>query len=159
MGQISKNYRTFYPKMSLSSQKYEFGIRDLEKTYSGSRIQWSKRHRIPDPQHCHRERKIERVQYFVQKWRHYQYQWYGWPHCSAIQCIGGASFGPQFEYYLSSRPLVERERETAERSLPLLWSGSANRIWNNFTGLDYRFTDRFSSLVIMSLLLLVLVLG
>jgi hypothetical protein len=24
-------------------------IRDPEKTYSGSRIQWSKRHRIPDP--------------------------------------------------------------------------------------------------------------
>jgi hypothetical protein len=30
------------------------GIRDPEKTYSGSRIQWSNRHRIPDPdpQHC-----------------------------------------------------------------------------------------------------------
>jgi hypothetical protein len=29
-------------------------IRDLEKTYSGSRIQGSKRHRLPDPdpQHC-----------------------------------------------------------------------------------------------------------
>jgi hypothetical protein len=27
-------------------------IRDPEKTYSGSRIQGSKRHRIPDPQHC-----------------------------------------------------------------------------------------------------------
>jgi hypothetical protein len=26
-------------------------IRDPEKTYSGSRIQGSKRHRIPDPQH------------------------------------------------------------------------------------------------------------
>jgi hypothetical protein len=25
---------------------------DPEKTYSGSRIQGSKRHRIPDPQHC-----------------------------------------------------------------------------------------------------------
>jgi hypothetical protein len=36
------------------------GIRDPEKTYSGSRIQWSKRHRIPDPDHCHRERKTER---------------------------------------------------------------------------------------------------
>jgi hypothetical protein len=48
-----KNYRTFYPKkLSISSQKYEFGIRDPEKTYSGSRIQGSKRHRIPDPQHC-----------------------------------------------------------------------------------------------------------
>jgi hypothetical protein len=43
-------------KLSLSSQKYGFGIRDPgseirdpEKTYSGSRIQGSKRHRIPDP--------------------------------------------------------------------------------------------------------------
>jgi hypothetical protein len=35
--------------LSLSSQKYEFGIRDPEKTYSGYRIQGSKRHRIPDP--------------------------------------------------------------------------------------------------------------
>jgi hypothetical protein len=47
--------------LSISSQKYGFGIRDPrsgirdpEKTYSGSRIQGSKRHRIPDPdpQHC-----------------------------------------------------------------------------------------------------------
>jgi hypothetical protein len=29
-----------------------YEIRDPEKTYSGSRIQGSKRHRIPDPQHC-----------------------------------------------------------------------------------------------------------
>jgi hypothetical protein len=28
-------------------------IRDLEKTYSGSRIQGSKRHRIPDPDPQH----------------------------------------------------------------------------------------------------------
>jgi hypothetical protein len=28
------------------------GIRDPEKTYSGSRIQGSKRQRIPDPEHC-----------------------------------------------------------------------------------------------------------
>jgi hypothetical protein len=36
------------------------GIRDPEKTYSGSRIQGSKstRSRIPDPQHC-------RVRYFL----------------------------------------------------------------------------------------------
>jgi hypothetical protein len=27
-------------------------IRDPEKTHSGSRIQGSKWHRIPDPQHC-----------------------------------------------------------------------------------------------------------
>ncbi len=45
--------------MSKSSQEYGFGIRDPgseirdpEETYSGSRIQGSKRHRIPDPQHC-----------------------------------------------------------------------------------------------------------
>jgi hypothetical protein len=30
------------------------GIRDPEKTYSGSRIQGSKRHRIPDPDPQHR---------------------------------------------------------------------------------------------------------
>jgi hypothetical protein len=35
--------------LSLSSQKYGFRIRDPEKTYSGSRIQGSKRQRIPDP--------------------------------------------------------------------------------------------------------------
>ena len=45
-------------KLSISYQKYEFGIRDQgseiqdpELTYSGSRIQGSKRHRIPGPQH------------------------------------------------------------------------------------------------------------
>jgi hypothetical protein len=49
-GLIFKYYRTFYPKkLSLSSKKYGFGIRDPEKTYSRSRIQGSKRHRIPDP--------------------------------------------------------------------------------------------------------------
>ncbi len=40
----------FTQKLSLSSQKYRFGIRDQKKTYSGSRIQGSKRHWIPDPQ-------------------------------------------------------------------------------------------------------------
>jgi hypothetical protein len=47
----------FLPKiLSQSSQKYGFGIRDpgseirdLEKTYSGSRILGSRRNRIPDP--------------------------------------------------------------------------------------------------------------
>ncbi len=34
-------------QITLSSQKYGFGIRDQEKTYSGSRIQGSKRNRIP----------------------------------------------------------------------------------------------------------------
>ncbi len=62
LGQISKNYGTFLPKkLSLSSQKYEFGIQDLRSGIPnkpipdpGSRIQGSKRHRIPDPdpQHC-----------------------------------------------------------------------------------------------------------
>jgi hypothetical protein len=33
-------------KLPQSSQKYGFGIRDPEKTCSGSRIQGSKRHRI-----------------------------------------------------------------------------------------------------------------
>jgi hypothetical protein len=40
-------------KIITKPSKYGFGIRDPEKTYSGSRIQGSKRHRIldPDPQH------------------------------------------------------------------------------------------------------------
>jgi hypothetical protein len=51
-GSIFKELYNFLPKkLSLSSQTYGFGIRDPEKTYSGSRIQGSKRHRIPDPQH------------------------------------------------------------------------------------------------------------
>jgi hypothetical protein len=36
-------------RLSLSYQKYGFGIRDPEKTYSGSQIQGSKIHRILDP--------------------------------------------------------------------------------------------------------------
>jgi hypothetical protein len=64
LGEFSKNYRTFYQKncqkalknMVLGSGIRDPGseIRDPEKTYSGSRIQGSKRHRIPDPdpQHC-----------------------------------------------------------------------------------------------------------
>jgi hypothetical protein len=43
----------FTQKLSLSSQIYGFGIRDPEKPYSGSRIQGSKRHRIPDPDPQH----------------------------------------------------------------------------------------------------------
>ncbi len=39
MGQILKNYRNFYPKNCLSSQKYGFGIQDPEKTSPGSRGQ------------------------------------------------------------------------------------------------------------------------
>jgi hypothetical protein len=42
LAQFSKNCETFYPKnLPLSSKKYGFGIR----------VQGSKRHRIPDPQH------------------------------------------------------------------------------------------------------------
>ncbi len=64
LGQFSKKYRTFYQKncqkalknMVLGSGIRDPGseIRDPEKTYSGSRTQGSKRHRIPDPdpQHC-----------------------------------------------------------------------------------------------------------
>jgi hypothetical protein len=58
-GRIYKDLHNFLPqKLSLSSQKYGFEIRDPwpeirdpEKTYSVSEIQGSKRHRIPDPQH------------------------------------------------------------------------------------------------------------
>ncbi len=43
-GPIFKDLLNFLPqKLSQSSQKYGFGIRDPEKTYSGSRIQRSKR--------------------------------------------------------------------------------------------------------------------
>ncbi len=49
-GPIFKELLKFLPKkFSICSQIYGFGIRDPEKTYSGSRIQGSKRHRIPDP--------------------------------------------------------------------------------------------------------------
>jgi hypothetical protein len=59
LGQFSKNYRIFLCKiLSLNSQKYGFGILDsrsgIRKTYSGSRIQGSKRHWIPDQQHSYR---------------------------------------------------------------------------------------------------------
>jgi hypothetical protein len=52
-----KELLKFLPKkLSSSSQNMGLGsgIRDPGKTYSGSRIQGSKRHRIPDPdsQHC-----------------------------------------------------------------------------------------------------------
>jgi hypothetical protein len=61
LGQFSRNYRTFYPKnchQALKNMCLVSGIRDpkseiRKKTYSGSRIHGSKRHRIPvpDPQH------------------------------------------------------------------------------------------------------------
>ncbi len=45
----------FIHKIVISSQKYGFGIRDtrsgIGKNLSRIRVQWSKRHRIPDPQH------------------------------------------------------------------------------------------------------------
>ncbi len=58
LGQFSKNYRIFTQKIVTKISINGLGIRDPgseirdpEKTYSGSRIQGSKRHRIPDPQH------------------------------------------------------------------------------------------------------------
>ncbi len=44
----------FTKKIVAKLSKIWFGIRDSEKTYSGSRNQGSKKHRIPDPdpQHC-----------------------------------------------------------------------------------------------------------
>ncbi len=51
-GPIYKELKNFsFKKLSKRSQKYRFGIRDPKKTYFGSRIQGSKRHRIPDLQH------------------------------------------------------------------------------------------------------------
>ncbi len=42
----------FLPKyLPRTSQKYGFEIWEQEQTYSGSPVQGSKRHRIPDPQH------------------------------------------------------------------------------------------------------------
>jgi hypothetical protein len=59
LGQFSKNYRTFYQKncqKALKNMVLGSGIRDPEKTYSGSRIPdpGVKKHPIPDPdpQHC-----------------------------------------------------------------------------------------------------------
>ena len=56
LGKFSKNYRTCYPKncqKALQNMVLGSGIRDPEKTHSGSRIQGSKRHRIPDPNPQH----------------------------------------------------------------------------------------------------------
>ncbi len=57
-GPIVKELHNFLPKkLSLSSKIWVWDpgseIRDPEKTYSGSRIQGSKRHRIPDPDPQH----------------------------------------------------------------------------------------------------------
>ncbi len=49
LGQFSKNYRIFTQKLSQSSQKYGFGIRDPEKTYSVSRIPDPGAKKTPDP--------------------------------------------------------------------------------------------------------------
>ncbi len=43
----------FTQKIVTKLSKYGFGIRDPEKTYSGSRIPGSKTHRIPDPDPQH----------------------------------------------------------------------------------------------------------
>ncbi len=58
LGQFTKNYRTFYPKIVINLSKiwvWDPGsdFRDPEKTYSGSGVQGSKRHRIPDPNPQH----------------------------------------------------------------------------------------------------------
>jgi hypothetical protein len=49
---FSKNYRTYYQtncQKPLQNMVLGSGIRNPEKTHSGSRIQGSKRHRIRDP--------------------------------------------------------------------------------------------------------------
>jgi hypothetical protein len=54
LGHFSKKYRTFYPKNIVTKLSKIWvwdpgsAIRDPEKTYSGSRIQGLKSHRIPD---------------------------------------------------------------------------------------------------------------
>ncbi len=48
-----KIWAVFQRIIELLPLEYGFGIRDPEKTYSGSRIQGSKRHRIPDPDPQH----------------------------------------------------------------------------------------------------------
>jgi hypothetical protein len=59
--------------IELSSQEalknMGFGIRDPEKTYSGSRIQGSKRYRIPDPdtQHWEVHDSFVKVMLFAQR--------------------------------------------------------------------------------------------
>ncbi len=55
---FQRTLEIFTQKLSLSSQKYGFRIRgseirDPKKTYSGSRILGSKKHRIPDPDPQH----------------------------------------------------------------------------------------------------------
>jgi hypothetical protein len=57
LGQFSKNYRTFTQTIVTKLSNIwvwdpRSEIRDRKITYSGSRIQGSKRHRIPDPQYC-----------------------------------------------------------------------------------------------------------
>jgi len=55
--QLTKNYKNFPPKIVIKLSKYGFrsGFRDPgseKKPIFGFRIPGSKRHRIPDPQHC-----------------------------------------------------------------------------------------------------------
>jgi hypothetical protein len=58
LGQFSKNYRTFYPKIVNKLSKIRVWDPGSGKTYSGSQIQGSKRHRIldTDPQHCKKQK-------------------------------------------------------------------------------------------------------
>jgi hypothetical protein len=46
-----QRFKYFNPKICFSALGKMIRIRDLD-FYHGSRIQGSKRHRIPDPQHC-----------------------------------------------------------------------------------------------------------
>ncbi len=54
LGQFS-NYRFFTQNIVTKLSNYGFGIRDPEKTYSGSRGQKGTGSRIPDPQHCKKQ--------------------------------------------------------------------------------------------------------
>jgi hypothetical protein len=56
LGQFSKNYRTFYPKIVTKLSKIWVWDPGSGKTYSGSRIraQGPKRHLVPDPDPQHR---------------------------------------------------------------------------------------------------------
>jgi hypothetical protein len=53
---FQRNILLFTKNLSTSSQNDGFGIWDPEKSYSGSRIrvQGSKKHRIPDPEHWYK---------------------------------------------------------------------------------------------------------
>ncbi len=54
-GPIYKEYKSFLPKIVIKLSKIWFGIRDPEKTCSGSKGQKGTRIPDPDPQHCWQE--------------------------------------------------------------------------------------------------------